>query len=84
MNILKDRAIWIAITLLSLSGFYYWTVVDQSRVDEMIDLEDKTNPIRDEELTQKLNVEGYKIARRTVTKYREQIKYPTARLRRQL
>ena len=40
MNILKDRAIWIAITLLSLSGFYYWTVVDQSRVDEMSDLED--------------------------------------------
>ena len=39
MNILKDRAIWIAITLLSLSGLYYWTVVDQTRVDEMTDLE---------------------------------------------
>ena len=39
MNILKDRAIWIAITLLTLSGLYYWTVVDQSRVDEMSDLE---------------------------------------------
>tara|TARA_Y100001970_G_C14074774_1_gene771384 strand:- start:664 stop:1149 length:486 start_codon:yes stop_codon:yes gene_type:complete len=39
MNILKDRAIWIAITLLSLSGLYYWTVVDQTRVDEMSDLE---------------------------------------------
>ncbi len=50
----------------------------------MIDNEDKTNPIGDEELTKKLNTEGYKIARRTVTKYREQFKYPTARLRRKL
>ena len=39
MNILKDRAIWIAITLLSLSGLYYWTVVDQTRLDEMSELE---------------------------------------------
>jgi RNA polymerase sigma-54 factor len=46
--------------------------------------EDKTKPIGDEELTEKLNLEGYKIARRTVTKYREQLKFPTARLRRQL
>jgi RNA polymerase sigma-54 factor len=50
----------------------------------MIEGEDKTNPIRDEELTEKLKAEGYKIARRTVTKYREQFKYPTARLRRQI
>ena len=40
MNILKDRALWIAITLLTLSGLYYWTVVDQTRVDEMSELED--------------------------------------------
>ena len=50
----------------------------------MIMSEDKTKPIGDEELTEKLNLEGYKIARRTVTKYREQLKFPTARLRRQL
>ena len=56
----------------------------KSRLKEMIDREDKQSPISDEELTEKLNVEGYKIARRTVTKYREQFKYPTARLRRQL
>jgi RNA polymerase sigma-54 factor len=56
----------------------------KNRLKEMIDREDKHSPISDEELTEKLNVEGYKIARRTVTKYREQFKYPTARLRRQL
>ena len=51
---------------------------------KIIDSEDKHNPISDEELTEKLNAEGYKIARRTVTKYREQFQYPTARLRRQI
>ena len=56
----------------------------KNRLKELIDNEDKTNPIGDEELTEKLNLEGYKIARRTVTKYREQFKYPTSRLRRQL
>ena len=40
MDILKDRAVWIAIVLLTLSGIYYWTVVDQTRVDEMLDLEE--------------------------------------------
>ena len=38
MNILKDRAIWIAIILLTFTGLYYWTVVDQTRVDEMVEL----------------------------------------------
>ena len=51
---------------------------------EIIDTEDKHSPISDEDLTELLNVAGYKIARRTVTKYREQLKFPTARLRRQL
>ena len=39
MNILKDRTIWIAIVVLTLAGLYYWVVVDQSRVDNMNDLE---------------------------------------------
>jgi len=51
---------------------------------EIIDTEDKQNPIGDEELTNRLNDEGYKIARRTITKYREQLKFPTARLRRKI
>ena len=56
----------------------------KNRLVEIIKMENKANPIGDEELTEKLNSEGYKIARRTVTKYREQLKFPTARLRRQL
>ena len=39
MDILKDRTIWIAIVVLTLGGLYYWVIVDQSRVDEMNNLE---------------------------------------------
>ena len=56
----------------------------KNRLEEIINTEDKTNPIGDEDLTAKLISEGYKIARRTVTKYRVQLKFPTARLRRTL
>ena len=56
----------------------------KSRLKEIIETEDKHNPISDEELTDMINGEGYKIARRTITKYREQLKFPTARLRRKL
>ena len=56
----------------------------KSRLKEIIETENKHNPIGDEELTDMLNGEGYKIARRTITKYREQLKFPTARLRRKL
>jgi RNA polymerase sigma-54 factor len=35
-------------------------------------------------LTEILNKKGYKIARRTVAKYREQLNIPVARLRREL
>ena len=56
----------------------------KTRLKEIIDNEDKQNPIGDEELTNRLKDEGYKIARRTITKYREQLKFPTARLRRKI
>ena len=43
--------------------------------------EDKKNPTNDEHITKKLNELGYVIARRTVTKYRESLNIPVARLR---
>ncbi len=56
----------------------------KKRLLELIDSEDKTNPIGDIELTEKLNEEGYEIARRTISKYREELNFPTARLRRKI
>lgn len=51
---------------------------------ELIDNEDKHNPISDDELSQMLQDKGYQIARRTVAKYREQMGVPVARLRKMI
>jgi RNA polymerase sigma-54 factor len=40
---------------------------------ELVDVEDKNNPYTDEEITNKLLEKGFKIARRTASKYREQL-----------
>ena len=53
-------------------------------IKETIGAEDKKTPITDDTLTEILNQKGYKIARRTVAKYREQLNIPVARLRREL
>ena len=49
-----------------------------------IDEEDKRKPLTDEELVTVLAEKGYKVARRTVAKYREQLNIPIARLRKEL
>ena len=46
--------------------------------------EDKHNPLTDDELVDVLSEHGYKVARRTVAKYRSQLDIPKARLRREL
>jgi len=51
---------------------------------QLIKDEDKHNPFSDEELKDKLIKRGYPVARRTVAKYREQLKLPVARLRKEL
>ena len=49
---------------------------------ECVDNEDKHNPLTDDELVDALNAKGYKVARRTIAKYRSQLDIPKARLRR--
>jgi len=51
---------------------------------ELIDNEDKKNPLNDEALVVLLEEKGYKLARRTVAKYREQLDLPVARMRKQV
>lgn len=53
-------------------------------LQECLENEDKRKPLTDEELMEMLNAEGYKIARRTVAKYREMLGIPVARLRKTL
>ncbi|MEX0772015.1 MAG: RNA polymerase factor sigma-54 [Balneolales bacterium] len=50
-------------------------------LQNLVENEDKSKPLSDEALTAKLENKGYKIARRTVSKYREQLNIPVARLR---
>lgn len=49
---------------------------------DLIDGEDKSSPLSDDALQRLLQQKGYPIARRTVSKYREQMDIPVARLRR--
>jgi RNA polymerase sigma-54 factor len=53
-------------------------------LQESIDGEDKRHPLKDETLMDILNSKGYKIARRTVAKYREMLGIPVARLRKEI
>ena len=48
---------------------------------DLIDAEDKHCPLSDDALREALKEKGYPIARRTVSKYREQLGIPVARLR---
>lgn len=48
---------------------------------QMIEEEDKNNPLSDEALRRKLKAEGLSVARRTIAKYRDGLGIPIARLR---
>jgi len=50
-------------------------------LQEMIQQEDKANPYSDQQLTELMNQKGYPLKRRTITKYRQQLNIPVARLR---
>lgn len=51
---------------------------------QIVDSEDKHKPLTDEQLVSELSARGYKVARRTIAKYRDQLRIPLARLRREL
>ena len=59
-----------------------WTAV-QARLREIVDAEDKSSPLADDALVEKLKEAGIEIARRTVAKYRKELNIPTARQRRE-
>lgn len=53
-------------------------------LQECVDAEDKHKPLTDDQLVEKLSSQGYKVARRTIAKYRDQLGIPKARLRKEL
>lgn len=54
----------------------------KTKIEELIDAEDKTNPLSDEEIVGKLKEGGIDISRRTVAKYRDALQIPSSRQRR--
>jgi RNA polymerase sigma-54 factor len=57
-----------------------WDAV-KAALKEVIDAEDKKNPLSDDALAEEVKKRGVEIARRTVAKYRSQLNIPSARLR---
>ena len=53
-------------------------------IEGIIEKEDKTKPLSDQKIADRLEDRGFQIARRTVTKYREQLSIPVARLRKEI
>ena len=56
----------------------------KAALQSIIGDENKRSPLNDEKLASLLKDKGYPVARRTVAKYREQLKFPVARLRKEM
>lgn len=56
----------------------------KNEVQSIVDNEDKQKPLSDQTIANMLQEQGYKVARRTVSKYREKLNIPVARLRKQI
>ncbi len=54
----------------------------RNELQKLIDHEDKSKPLSDDEIKQRLQLQGFTVARRTVTKYREKLEIPSSRERR--
>ena len=68
-------------SLLTDSGEEVSTIRVKNVLQEIIDNEDKSKPYTDDELEKIMQDKGYRVARRTISKYRSQLKIPVARLR---
>ena len=58
-----------------------WDIV-RIKLKEVVDGEDKNDPLSDDALVEALKTQGYDLARRTVTKYRKLLDIPSSRQRR--
>ena len=56
----------------------------KNHLHELIENEDKQHPLSDQALAKKMQEKGFMVARRTVSKYREQLNIPVARLRKEI
>lgn len=59
-----------------------WDII-RIKLKEVVDNEDKRNPLSDDEIVEALAKHGFQLARRTVTKYRKALNIPSSRQRRE-
>jgi RNA polymerase sigma-54 factor len=59
-----------------------WEIIKR-KLTELVESEDKTNPLSDEDLVERMGQSGVPIARRTITKYRKMLNIPSSRERRE-
>ena len=71
-------------SLLTDDGEEVSTRIIKQKIKEMVDAESKLKPLSDEKICKDLKKAGFNVARRTVAKYREQLRIPVARLRKEL
>jgi RNA polymerase sigma-54 factor len=55
----------------------------RTRLKQMVDAEDKKNPLSDEQIVDRFRAEGVELARRTVAKYRKILNIPSSRRRKE-
>lgn len=67
--------------LMPLADFFDCSLGTKDRLRELIDTEDPHHRLSDEELAHILTTQGIPLARRTVTKYREEMSIASSRLR---
>ena len=66
------------------NGKLLGTFVIKKALEKIIEKENKQDPLSDESLVSRLETLGYNLARRTIAKYRDQMGYPVARLRKEI
>ncbi len=71
-------------SMKTTSGEEISTIEIKKILEKIVLNENKRKPETDEKLVKILKEKGYKIARRTVAKYREQLNIPVARLRKEI
>jgi RNA polymerase sigma-54 factor len=64
------------------SGSFTPLLLLKRRVKQMIEEENHAHPLTDEQVTARLQAEGIQVTRRTVAKYREDMKIPSTHQRR--
>ena len=73
---------WACFHVQGPSGGATPLLILKRRVKKMIEEEDLSHPLTDEHITERLQSEGIQVTRRTVAKYREDMRIPSTHQRR--